>query len=125
MWSCLIYRLPCQALKLNFFVDLLKGNRTVSSTNCAGVSYAQAVARNLTSVAVQNDPSFTPDAIVTITVTNSKIGISPSTYAAQLKIVEQSVYMRKVRANQIFLITNLFKTKNKGIQNTHVIKTDW
>jgi len=56
-------------------------NRTVSSTNCAGVSYAQAIARNLTSVAVQTDLSFTPDSIIIITVTNAKIGNSHSTSA--------------------------------------------
>jgi len=36
-------------------------NRTVSSTNCAGVAYAQVVARKLTSVAAQTNLSFTPD----------------------------------------------------------------
>jgi len=56
-------------------------NRTVSCTNCAGVSYAQAVARKLTSVAVQTDLSFTSDSIVTFTVTNSKIRNYMSTSA--------------------------------------------
>jgi len=55
--------------------------RTVSSTNCIGVSYTRAVARKLTSVAVLTDLSFTPDSIVTVTVTNSKIWNSPCTSA--------------------------------------------
>jgi len=111
-------------------------NRTASNTNCAGVSYVQAVARKLTSVTVQTDLSFTPDSIVTITVTNSKIGNSPSTSAqtsTNSKIGNspstsaQTSRCTCEKSEQIKYssLQTCWKQKARGFKiRTHLIKTD-